>query len=222
MSWKECSRICRSARIAAACSVYIKPMKADHQLKQGVAAEPSKHSDEPDAPCTQNDNNCHLVSLNDDCLRQIFGKLETKDLFAISDASRRFTNLAYQTAEKRFRKDEYICIPNNENNLLSDRFASYHMRFVAYSDSASMLIKFGQFITHLHIDGRSDFIVTCNRRQFNCWNFGEMINHCKSLKSLRFRNVELWRVQFAEAKRILRTIEMLEMTYYNCGNKIEN
>lgn len=211
MSLKEGSCTRRAARIAATRSVPIKPKQNDRPSNQKTAAESPSHCDEVKAPVVQKKRG-DILSLNDDCLLEIFAYLEMKDLFAVSDASNRFTNLAYQTAEKRLRGGEYVHIPEYESN-------QRHHIYTKHIEAASMLIKFGPFIRHLQINGQHDFIQMCNGQLFSLWKFGEMLNNCTSLRSLRLKEVELWRVQFAKAKPVLRKIETLEMRHCCCGTR---
>lgn len=135
-----------------------------------------------------------ILSLNDDCILEIFSYLKLENLFRIKDCCRRFSSLADYTVGKRC-KTEYVCLPAKQSP----------------ADAAAILIEFGDVIKHLQIDDENRFIRFCNQ---NGNKFNSMIENCKNLKCLRLKNVSFGKVGFMKLKQKLKDIEALEL--YNC------
>lgn len=135
-----------------------------------------------------------ILSLNDDCVLEIFSYLKLEDLFRTSSSCHRFSSLADYTVRKRC-KTEYVRLPAKQS----------------HADAASTLTKFGDVIKYLQIDDESRFIRFCNQ---NGTKFNSMIKNCTELKCMRLKNVSFGNVGFEKLKRKLKNIEALEL--YNC------
>lgn len=208
MSSKElCSRTRRSARIAAARSVLTKLKDGDRQLHQQMATESFANNntdcehdemmqtqEQPyESQFSQEEEDGSLLSLNDDCLLEVFGRLEMKDLCAVKDCCRRFSDLAISVVQKGFRKkeyDEFLRLPCKPR--LSDE---------DFPEKALMVTKFGEFITHVEIVGYHK----------DAWRIGPILKNCTSVKSLRLRNVSLGIVPVLKLAKMFENIETLEL-----------
>lgn len=198
MSTKELSsRSKKSARTAVARSVPARPKKIGQRLDGKMAAEKSKNMprSEKSIAAAQNIN---ILTLNDDCFLEILPLLTLKDLRALKDCCQRFKYLVDSVVQKRFQKDEYFKI-------------SYRNGF---KDAAMTLIKFGQFITQLHIGDTDEFIKFCDR-QVDGWSFGSVMENCISLKSLKLHHIYTQKIPFVELKKMFANIETLELKYFD-------
>lgn len=173
------------------------------------------------------------VSLSDACFARIFVFLTMHDLCVVRDTCQRFSRLAYQAAANQFRRGEYVQLPKLEPFRRSaahqcgpacelhrlvygrDSLCKCHdYRAVDEEAAALMLMKFGKFITHLHINGRTGFATFCNQYAEG-WNFHWMMNRCISLKSLKLEDFRFWN-ELEGLQRILQNVELIELKNCEC------
>lgn len=201
------SRNRRLNRIAAARSVAIKPKHVDRQMNfQPMVAELSVKDDvdsvmeilqeeKCESEIKQEEEEKNIMSLNDDCLLEVFEHFNMEDLCAIKDCCRRFSDLAIAVVKKGFRKkeyDEHLCLPSIPKYFDKD-----------FAVKALMATKFGEFITHVEIVG-------CHK---DVWHIGTVLKNCTSVKSLRFTNVSLGLVPVGKLKEMFMNIETLEVLF---------
>lgn len=212
MSAKElCSRIRRSARIAAQRASAIKSTGGDRHQNQQLAVKRTNNTAEKKKSVTQR-RNCNIFSLNDDCILKIFSYLTLQDIFTINDIDERFSYLAYKIAQKMFREGEYVCLPEKPGDQVSMRNASLDQVLMQHSSdelAALMLIKFGKFITHLHIDDSRAFILFCNTYKSG-WSFMSMMINCTALKCIRFKDI-YYSSDLVGFEKIFQNVETFEL-----------
>lgn len=214
MSSKQlCSRSRRSARIAAACSVAVKSNEDEGHSDNKIVATPSSNQVECAAPATQSQS-FTILTLNDDCLLEIFEHLKVSDLFAITDTCQRFRQLAYRRVEKVFRKDDYVYLPKRKTvpTLIAGTIRKWDRIVPLYEESALTLAKFGKVFTRLSIEGDYfyGFIRFCNGHE-NGLNFATAMQNCSVLKCLRFKKLVLQEIPVPKLNKVFRNIEILEV-----------
>lgn len=179
----------RKTKKTASKNAGIKTKKNPATKKQLKAAASSQSA----FPSTQ------LPLLNDYCILEIFSKLKMKELCSVKSCSRKFSSLADDTVQRRFR-GEYVCLPGNETSA---------------ADAASFLSNFGMDITHLQIDDDNQFIRFCNNNTRKGQKFHLLLKKCQKLKFLRLKNVDFANAGFNKLKPILQNIDTLELI--NCN-----
>lgn len=193
-----CSRTRRSARIDAARSVTTKPYDVDEIAADSSTQNHSERDIEimPEQPIESEIRQVEegiILSLNDDCLLEIFSYLKMTELCAVKDCCRRFSELAISVVQNGFRNkkyDEYLSLPSKPRPSDED-----------FAEKALMDAKFGKFITCVEIFGRHK----------DAWKIGPILKNCTSLKSLRLRNVSLGMVPVTKLKKMFKNIETLEL-----------
>lgn len=185
MSKELCSRTKRSARLMAVRTV------------SGKSHDDVRQSDQQMAEVDQVSG---ILTLNDDCLLEAFSYLETDDLCAVGGCCQRFSYLAYLIVEKRFRKEDYLCLPREIDEEDSE-------------EAALILKTFGRFVTHLHIGNlnASFGFIRCCQIFRDAGKFVSLLNNCTSLRSLRLERVPLSGIPVWRLEKIFRNIEALEL-----------
>lgn len=154
------------------------PAKRPRTSAQGPAVKKSKLSD------TEPENDA-IPQLNDDCLREIFSHLSLKDLCAVKNCSRQFSDLADSTVQSRLRDEIYqydvSCLDKTEQLVLA---------------------KFGKCIAHLHIYGDA----------FDDKTFSTQFQKCTSLKTLRLAKMKL-AFSVRSTQSALQNVENLELHF---------
>lgn len=147
---------------------------------------------------------CQILTLNDDCLLEIFSYFDLTELCAVKECCRRFSFLANFAAATLLRKDKYVEFRSNMD--------MYGFRHDNYQDGALKLMKFGEFMVHIEIN--YSFIEFCNRSRSTV-NLNSLMEKCSALKSLKLNNVDMSNFSLG-----IRTIEKLEL--WRCQNISHN
>lgn len=194
-----CSRTASSARVAAARTVAGKSTEGESQSTHQSAPESSENTAKNELVVAQNQTST-ILSLNDDCLLQIFSQLDLEDLCAVKDCCQRLKYLAICDAQRRFRKNVCVRIAVCDG--------------VVRLTSALLLAKLGRFITRLKMSGYPNY----NR-------FGQrfldqailLIKTCISLKCLWLYGVDLKNIPITKLKIVFANIETIVLE--NCPHR---
>lgn len=153
-----------------------------HSTDSTGAPPPRKFKLDENAAMDSPINNVPL--LNDDCLREIFSYLSTKDLCAVRDCSQRLRGLAESAVQKKWLKEIQA---GGVVDIAAD-----------IGKDLSVVAKFGKFIPHLSINDESAIFQMKS---------GAALDFCTSLKTLKLKNLDLSLIPF----KILENIEELEI-----------
>lgn len=183
----------RSARVAASRVVAKKSVAKDDQGRADPISNDVEIMESADGQAKYDDQHeTHILEMNDDCLREVFAHFDMLDLCAAKNSCSRFRDLAIEIVEKRFRFgtfDEYLRLPSKPAKCDDD-----------FKEKALFAYNFGEYIRHIEISAQ----------QKGSWRIGPVLKNCKSVESLRFRNVALGLVPAKKMTKMLGNINTLE------------
>lgn len=163
------------------------------------------------------DGSITITTINDDCLVEIFSKLNATDMSAIKRCCRRFSAVIDLAAQRRYRNDLFEYCTSTDHGT-------------THRSCVTSLRDFGEHMHHIRIN-MDCFCKNYDRSQYGSPGFGRSVcsvkqilaelKHCINLKSLTLVGVQLYSVSTRQVSKVLRSLTHLEtLQFIECvGNE---
>lgn len=122
----------------------------------------------------QSNDDCAILSLNDDCFREIFSNLSIEDLFEVSQCCRRFWAVADEEASSRYRKE---------------KFTYFH----EYKPHRKIIARFGKYMQNVTSHRKLDDLSQLNKSTIDTpqskWSWLRMCTSLKTLHIIKYTHI---------------------------------